>query len=237
MSSHEAHQFDTPAQQFESGKLGMWLFLVQELLFFSGLFVVYAVYRSNHPEVFAYAHRFLDVRLGALNTMVLITSSFTAAWAVRAAQLGKRRQLLATLSATMLLACLFLGVKGIEYEHKWKEGLLWGKHYHPVHAAVQEEGSSPRAPAATASPATPATPGAAPEPRHVQIFFSIYFTMTGLHALHVIAGIILFAWLWRRAWRREFSPQYFAPVDFAGLYWHFVDLVWIYLFPLLYLIH
>jgi cytochrome c oxidase subunit 3 len=193
------------------------------------------VYRSNHPEIFVYAHRFLDTRLGALNTAVLILSSLTAAWAVRAAQLDKRRVLVFNLVATILLACVFLVVKGFEYEHKWKEGLLWGRHYRPAELAEVHNAPSPVAePAAVAAPR-----GHDPsvEPKNVHIFFGIYFTMTGLHGLHVIAGIIVFLWLLRRALRGDFGPRSFNAVDFGALYWHIVDLVWIYLFPLLYLIH
>ncbi len=242
-----AHHFESAEQQFESGKLGMWLFIFQELLFFSGLFAAYAVYRANHPEIFVYAHRFLDVRLGAINTAVLITSSFTAAWAVRAAQLGQRRLLVTLLSATVVLAFVFLGIKSIEYRHKWREGLLWGHLYRPVHTEVIDhpprtgEAPAPLRPGdaairgLTAGP--PHDPARPDEPKHVATFFGIYFTMTGLHALHVIIGIGVFFWLIRRALRGDFSPSNFAAVDYAALYWHFVDLVWIYLFPLLYLIH
>jgi cytochrome c oxidase subunit 3 len=232
--AHVAHHFDSAQHQFDSGKLGIWLFLAQEVLFFSGVFCVYAVYRSNHPEIFVYAHRFLDVRLGALNTAVLILSSLTAAWAVRAAQLGQKRVLVFNLVATILLAFTFLGVKSIEYEHKWKEGLLWGKHYHP--SAEAELHNAP-GPTTGAAAIVAEGHGEAVEPKNVQIFFGIYFIMTGLHGLHVIAGIILFLWLLRRALRDDFGPDRFGAVDYGALYWHLVDLVWIYLFPLLYLIH
>jgi cytochrome c oxidase subunit 3 len=232
--AHVAHHFDSAQQQFDSGKLGIWLFLAQEVLFFSGVFCVYAVYRSSHPEIFVYAHRFLDVRLGALNTAVLILSSLTAAWAVRAAQLGQKRVLVFNLVATIVLAFTFLGVKSIEYEHKWKEGLLWGRHYHPQHEAAVH--STP-GPTAGSGAILAEGHGEAVEPKNVQIFFGIYFVMTGLHGLHVIAGIGLFFWLLRRAVRGDFGPGRFAAVDYTALYWHLVDLVWIYLFPLLYLIH
>lgn len=227
---HLAHHFSTPKQQFESGKLGMWLFLVTEILLFGVLFTLYGVYRSNHPEIFIYAHQFLDKTLGALNTVVLICSSLTMAWGVRAAQLGQRRLLVGCLAATILGGMVFLCVKGVEYQHKWKDGLLWGKHYKPVHEAVEKEALEKRTAEATGHKMTD-------EPRNVRIFFSIYFLMTGLHGLHVLVGMALIAWILIRAKRGEFGPGYFAPVDNVGLYWHLVDLIWIYLFPMLYLIH
>ncbi len=266
---HLAHHFDTPKQQAESSKLGMWLFLSTEILLFGGLFCAYAVYRANHPEIFIYAHQFLDKNLGGLNTLVLITSSFTMAWAVRAAQLGRTKRLVILLTITLLCACGFLGVKAIEYEHKWKHGLLWGKYYDPASnhpAQVHEEPSRelnrdeigdddehvgeanpdlPLLPPAALEPGGLADPlrqpdghqGMQTEPRNVQLFFGVYFVMTGLHGLHVIAGMIAIGWILLRARREEFGPGYFAPVDSVGLYWHLVDLIWIYLFPLLYLIH
>jgi cytochrome c oxidase subunit 3 len=225
-----AHQFDTREQQFQSGKLGMWLFLVTEILLFSGLFCVYAVYRAAHPEVFIYAHKYLDIPLGALNTAVLIFSSFTMAWAVRSAQRGKKRALTVLLSITLACAFVFLGVKFVEYDHKWKEGLLWGERFNPVETNNQADSNA----AADSNSRSPVSPE---RPRNVHLFFSIYFLMTGLHGLHVIAGMVVIGWILRRARRGEFSPDYFAPVDYAGLYWHLVDVIWIYLFPLLYLIH
>ena len=232
--AHVAHHFDTAEQQFDAGKLGMWLFLAQEVLFFAGVFCIYAVYRANHPEIFVYAHRFLDVRLGALNTSVLILSSLTAAWAVRAAQLGKQRTLVFNLVATVVLAFVFLGVKGVEYEHKWKEGLLWGRHYKPTEVSEVHHATPPTSGIASAMDEEH---GPAVAPHNVHIFFGIYFTMTGLHGLHVIAGIIVFLWLLRRARRGDFGSHNYGAVDGGALYWHLVDLVWIYLFPLLYLVH
>lgn len=254
--AHLAHHFDTAEQQLESGKLGMWIFLSTEILLFGGLFCAYAVYRSNHPEIFLYAHRFLDKTLGAINTAVLICSSFTMAWAVRCAQLGRRKALVRLLAATIALAACFLGIKGIEYHQKWREGLLWGKAFHAELAkapappavalkptpAISGDERSLIAPAAR-GPAGLARPGerlfvekAAGPPHDVQVFFAVYFLMTGLHGIHVIAGMILLSLMLVRASRGEFGPSYFTPVDLAGLYWHLVDLIWIFLFPLLYLI-
>ncbi len=253
---HVAHHFDTAEQQFESGKLGMWIFLSTEILLFGGLFCAYSVYRSNHPEIFVYAHRFLDKALGATNTAVLICSSVTMAWAVRCAQLGRRKALVRLLATTIVLAFCFLGIKAIEYENKWKEGLLWGKEFH----AKLERPAPPAAPPpkpvtginpdvtslippAAQGPSGLARPGerrfveeAGGPPHDVQVFFAVYFLMTGLHGIHVIVGIIVLTWLLLRARRGEFGPAYFAPVDLGGLYWHLVDIIWIFLFPLLYLI-
>lgn len=295
-----AHHFDTEEQQFDSGKLGMWLFLATEILLFSGLFCAYAVYRANHPEIFMYAHQYLDKFWGGVNTVILIFSSFTMAWAVRAAQLNQRKLLIANLIITLLCACGFLGVKYVEYKHKWEDGLLWGTNYDPkghyAHGAHGEDGhgdgdgehadeehaadgeheaeagaeadqsdageqiASAEAPAAESGgveeglkiehsniPDAPTGPsGLSPEstghdygpsPKNVHIFFGIYFSMTGLHGLHVLAGMAAIGWILIRALRGEFGSNYYLPVDLVGLYWHVVDLVWIYLFPLLYLIH
>jgi cytochrome c oxidase subunit 3 len=264
--SHLAHQFETPQQQFDSGKLGMWLFLTTEILLFSGLFCAYAVYRANHPEVFFYAHKYLSVPLGALNTMVLILSSFTMAAAVRAAQLGSRHWLVLLLAITLACGFTFLSIKGIEYKDKWQEGLLTGGAYRPEAPppgaivppaakppAAKPQAAAPGAEKSTIAPAAVGPPGISPqwlnkkpappwngwigpEPDNVQVFFAVYFAMTGLHAVHVIAGMAAIAWVLRRAARGEFGPGYFTPVDFVGLYWHLVDVIWIFLFPLLYLI-
>jgi len=222
-----AHHFDTPGQQFDSGKLGMWIFLVTEILFFGGLFCAYAVYRANHPEIFFYADQFLDKYLGATNTCVLIFSSLTMAWGVRCAQLGQRRGLVICMAITLACAAVFLGVKYVEYKQKWEHGLLWGQRYDPVYhqADASDEPSEHE----------PSVQGA--RPRNVHIFFGIYFAMTGLHAIHVIAGMIAITWIMVRGAKGHFNSQYFGPVDYVGLYWHLVDMIWIFLFPLLYLIH
>ncbi|MEW6337965.1 MAG: cytochrome c oxidase subunit 3 family protein [Acidobacteriota bacterium] len=259
-AQHLAHHFDSAEQQFESGKLGMWLFLATEILLFGGLFCAYAVYRANHPEIFVYAHRYLDKVMGGINTGVLIFSSLTMAWAVRAAQKGQQRALKWLLAVTIACGFVFLGIKFVEYQHKWKEGLLWGKRFAP-HAEGATAVASPASPPALAPPAgggeegtllPQAAPGpaglaradagparheSAEAPKNVQIFFGVYFTMTGLHGVHVIAGMVLLGAMLVRAVRGDFGPEYFTPVDLTGLYWHLVDLIWIFLFPLLYLIH
>jgi cytochrome c oxidase subunit 3 len=222
---HLQHHFDTPEQQFDAGKLGIWLFLATEILLFGGLFCAYAIYRGNHPEIFVYAHQFLDKVLGGTNTVILLASSLTMAWAVRAAQLGQRRLLIALLSLTLLGGFGFMGIKYVEYKAKWEHGLLPGTHYAP-----HDEGAG--SPAAESAP--PAEHGR--RPSNVQIFFGIYFLMTGLHGLHVLAGMGVITWILVRSIQGHFGPAYFTPVDFVGLYWHLVDLIWIFLFPLLYLI-
>ncbi|MHC4470349.1 MAG: cytochrome c oxidase subunit 3 family protein, partial [Planctomycetota bacterium] len=254
---HLAHHFDTPAQQFESGKLGMWLFLATEILLFGGLFCGYAVYRAKHPEVFIYAHQFLDKTLGGVNTLVLICSSLTMAWAVRASQLGNRRQLVNLLGVTIFFGFCFMGIKYVEYRHKWHEGLLWGKHYQrqqvkeEAEAPPDEEKPAGKKPTPPEKGADPDRPRIAPaatgpaglagteesgaargevEPKNVHLFFGIYFMMTGLHGLHVLAGMVVLAWLLLRARRGDFSPDYYMPVDLGGLYWHLVDVIWIFLF-------
>lgn len=389
------HHYDDAQHQFDSGKLGIWLFLAQEVLFFSGLFVAYILYRHHHPEIYSYAHKYLDVKYGAINTAVLILSSLTAAWAVRCAQLAQRRGMILCISLTIACACGFLGIKYIEYSHKVHEHILFGRYFDPCvssggremltrnnncagtkstvvwdygagtatagcfndidqdprtegvqadctvkeyglfRAAGQagagkepkllerfkrditercaeeplpgEDAIRPRPaqkfpcwrpayqPAvckkgagilveygdgeereytrikAECKPAPrPADAGdllaarerplelgkpliqprrqltvheehelesMGPPPEHTNMFFTIYFAMTGLHGIHVLFGVGVFTWLLIRAIKGHFTPDYFGPIDYAALYWHIVDLIWIFLFPLLYLIH
>lgn len=216
-----AVQFDDMGTQLATGKLGIWLFLASEVLFFSGLFLAYAVYRAHHPELFRYASLFLDWRMGALNTVVLVSSSLSAAWAVRAAQLGNRRVLDFTLVATLVLAATFMVVKYFEYSHKLHHGVGWGASCNP---------------SAELLASLPAAAQALPVPKQLGTFFSVYYLMTGLHGIHVLVGMGLFAWLLARARRGHFGPRYFGPVDVVALYWHLVDMIWIFLFPLFYLI-
>lgn len=202
------HHFTTMKQQFEAAKLGMWLFLVTEVLLFGGLFVGYGIMHAKHPEAFVAAHHHLDWRLGAVNTIVLLLSSFTMVMGVWAAQTGQKKRLIAFLLLTVILAMAFMGIKYVEYSHKFHEGLLPGKYY-------SHQGDT--------------VPGQF-------MFFSFYFMMTGLHGIHVLLGVAAILWITVRAARNEFSAQYYGPVDIVGLYWHLVDLIWIYLFPLMYLI-
>jgi len=203
-----AHQFEDLAQQREVSTLGMWVFLVTELLFFGGLILVYSVYRVWYPADFAAASHELLVWAGTLNTVVLITSSLTMALAVHAAEIGNRRALILLLLATMALGCVFLGVKAFEYYTEYLE------HHIPGHGFEF-----------------------APEHLlHAQIFFSLYFIMTGLHAVHMIIGLGIMSVMVWLSWRGRITPEYSNPIEVSGLYWHFVDIVWIFLFPLLYLI-
>jgi cytochrome c oxidase subunit 3 len=206
---HVAHHFQDAEQQKSSAVLGMWLFLVTEVMFFGGLFAAYAVYRTLYPGPFHAASHLLDVRLGGVNTGILIRSSFTMALAVHSAQLGRQRRLIVYLLLTMVLGCAFFGVKAIEWHHKFVEHHIPGPAFH--YEGMQDQ-------------------------RLVQLFFVLYFCMTGLHALHVFLGIGAMAWLVALVVKGEFSKQWYTPVELVGLYWHFVDIIWIYLFPLLYLL-
>ncbi len=241
------HHFDTPVQQFNAAKLGMWVFIATEILMFGGLFCAYAIWRGLDPRVFDDAHHFLNKILGATNTIVLLFSSLTAALAVRSAQVGKRNLTSLYLIVTILCAGVFLVVKYFEYSHKFHLGLLPGHCFgHPgLSAAVQngeEVGTCLRVHADSA-PVMPEWVKAADEDGHVRLlspranmFFGLYFVMTGLHGLHVIVGMSILAWVLYKNIKGKFSPAYFTPVDLGALYWHLVDLVWIYLFPLLYLV-
>jgi cytochrome c oxidase subunit 3 len=211
------HHFADPEQQRDASSLGMWVFLATELMFFGGLFCAYLIYRHWYFGDFAAASKSINMALGATNTVVLICSSLTVVFAVWAAQTARRTILLASLAVTMLLGATFLGIKGIEYKDKFDEHHVPGASF-----SFHEE--------------IPGHPGQYANPAHAQIFFSLYFVMTGLHALHMIIGLGIFLWLFLMAWKGRFTPEYNTPVEIGGLYWHFVDIVWIYLFPLLYLI-
>jgi cytochrome c oxidase subunit 3 len=274
----------------------MWTFLATEILMFGGLFCAYGVYRHNHPDVFAFAHEALDRKWGAINTVVLIASSLTMAWAVRAAQLNQRKLTSFLLFLTLLGGAGFMAIKSIEYHAKWEHHLFPGRmnvynaeyagkarpyvdllalKHGDEEAAEGDVAPKPAAPAAKVAAIPPdyvdpnagtadaakiranfaVVPGLSDQAKHqgeehitlmslnnldrkrINTFFSVYFLMTGLHGIHVLIGMGLIAWILFRSLRGEFSSKYFAPVDLVGLYWHLVDLIWIFLFPLLYLIH
>ena len=202
------HHFATMEQQFDSAKIGMWLFLATEVLLFGGLFVGFGLMQGQHPEAFKAAHHHLDKRLGFLNTIVLLVSSWTMVMAVHSASINKRKALIGFLIATLLCAGTFMVVKYFEYEHKIHEGTLPGKYYSYKGPHEDKE----------------------------RLFFSFYFMMTGLHGFHVLGGMVGISWLLFMAAKGAFSAAWYTPVDLLGLYWHLVDLIWIYLFPLLYLI-
>jgi cytochrome c oxidase subunit 3 len=204
------HHFDDMAQQAEASTLGMWVFLVTEIMFFGGLFMAYLVYRSADPMAFQEASAHLNIGWGAFNTAVLIFSSLTMALAVRSAQTGMpAKSQVFWLGLTMALGAVFLGVKAIEYTEKFRDGIVPGPWFN---RAIWEH------------------------PAGAEMFYSLYFAMTGLHALHMVIGIGLMSVITWMAWRRQFDGTYYTPVEVSGLYWHFVDIVWIFLFPLLYLI-
>ena len=202
-----AHHFDDAHQQHDASSLGMWLFLVNEVMFFGGLFTAYVIYRSAYAEAFAHASHHLNIVLGTINTAVLIGSSLTMAMAVHSSQVGRQRALQLFLVLTILLGSTFLCIKGFEYAHKFHEGLVPG----------------------------PGFTYDGPDAPHAQLFFSIYFAMTGLHALHMVIGIGVMSVLLAQARKGVYGAAYYTPVELSGLYWHFVDIVWIFLFPLLYL--
>ncbi len=294
------HHFEDMGQQQESDSIGMWMFLVQEIMFFGGLFTVYLVFRSRYPMAFAAGSNHLNVWLGAINTLVLIVSSLTMALAVHYAQLGKRNLQVILIILTMILGATFLGIKAVEYADKYYEGIVpvSGLNLKTANTQVdsarsisknpeeQEKNSLNFPDQAMDSKQKPETENGEEKEYvnrrgefmwedtslavkaqqgnfltnaekigyftngdfssgeinaerfrdKVRIFFWIYFAMTGLHALHMIIGLGLMAWLLYKAWRGTFTQEYYAPVEMAGLYWHFVDIVWIFLFPLLYLL-
>ena len=219
-NEHHQHHFTTMEQQFDTSKIGMWLFLATEVLLFGGLFVGFGMMQARFPEYFKEAHEHLQRPLGALNTVVLLFSSWTMVMGVLSARTNQRKKLVVYLIITILCACVFLGVKYFEYSHKYEEGLLPGHFYthHGDRLPIVRD----------ASGVVVANPYAT--------FFSFYFMMTGLHGIHIIVGIGLLAWIAVRGNRGEFNNSYYTPVDLVGLYWHLVDLIWIYLFPLYYLI-
>lgn len=244
-----AHHFDTPKQQFESAKLGMWLFMAQEVLFFSGLFVAYGVFRSWYPEAFSIGSHMLDWKMGATNTVVLLFSSLTAALAVRYAQLGDRAKTTGLLLVTIACAFGFMVIKYLEYTHKFDLGVLPGQFWGcPWFDGQAPAGNPSQFVCNVAAPAEFTTEvqhaissayqngGDGMVPYHLRSFFGIYFVMTGLHGVHVVVGIGILFWIVLLNQKGRFSKEYNTPVDIAALYWHLVDLVWIYLFPLLYLI-
>ncbi|MCC5913245.1 MAG: cytochrome c oxidase subunit 3 family protein [Balneolaceae bacterium] len=205
---HLQHHFVDSDQQFDSSKMGMWVFLVTEILTFGGLFAAYIVYRSWYPELYLEASTELNAFWGTVNTAVLIGSSLTVAMAIRSAQLNQIKGLIINLWITIGLAVTFMVIKYFEYAEKFEKGILPGRYY--SYDGLEHEKAN--------------------------IFFSIYYMMTGLHGLHVIIGIGLMLWLVKKAKQKVFHSGYYTPVEITGLFWHLVDVIWIFLFPLLYLI-
>lgn len=207
-ATHVQHHFVDSDQQFEASKMGMWIFLATEILFFGGLFTAYIVYRAWYPELFTLASEELNTLWGAVNTIVLIGSSLTVAMAIKSAQLNQIRNISINLGITIALACVFMVIKYFEYTHKFHLGIFPGEFY------TYEGIDHPKA----------------------RVFFSLYYLMTGLHGIHVLVGIGLMIWLMVRAIKGHFNSEYYTPVEITGLYWHLVDIIWIFLFPLFYLI-
>jgi cytochrome c oxidase subunit 3 len=202
-------QFDTEEQQRDASTLGMWVFLITEIMFFGGMFMAYVVYRMVYPNVFAIASSSLNAVIGCANTVVLLCSSFTMVLAVRSAQLGRKNAIILFLILTLLLGGVFLGVKAYEWNEKFEEHHIPGPSFHLEGTELQGQ---------------------------AQLFFTLYFAMTGLHAMHMVVGVGILSVIIFQTWRGKFSREYMTPIDISGLYWHFVDIVWIFLFPLLYLI-
>ena len=212
------HHFATEEQQRNASSFGMWIFLGTEVMFFGGLFVSYLIYRLWYFGDFGAASKSIDATLGATNTAVLICSSLTVVLAIWGAQTANRKLMIGSLILTMLFGLAFLGIKGKEYKDKFEEHHVPGASFSFEKVPI------------------PGHPDQYANPRHAEIFFALYFIMTGLHALHMIVGLGIFTWLLTMAWKGRFTPEYHTPLEVGGLYWHFVDIIWIYLFPLLYLI-
>jgi cytochrome c oxidase subunit 3 len=216
LASHGAtllrHHFENDEQQKEASSLGMWVFLLTEIMFFGGMFMAYLAYRQHYPDSFAAASFKLNIPLGAANTVVLICSSLTMAMAVHSAALGKQRLIVIFLILTLILGFAFLGIKAVEYHDKWVHHEVPGADFHPEDWPANIDMS------------------------HASLYFGLYFGLTGLHASHMIVGAGLLLFLIIKAHKGAYTPAWYTPVEMIGLYWHFVDIVWIFLFPLLYLI-
>jgi len=223
------HHFENMEQQREAGTLGMWVFLVTEIMFFGGMFLAYTLYRYKYGAAFATASNHLDITLGAVNTAVLILSSFTMALSVYFTQIGKLRPQVVCLILTIILGLTFLGIKGVEYKAKYDDSLIPGRLIpaRPFNPAVAEHGDDD-------PHKLHLLPGATV--KNVELFYWIYFAMTGMHAVHMIIGAGLLVFLLYFSIKGRYGPEYHSPVEVIGLYWHFVDIVWIFLFPLLYLL-
>ena len=202
------HHFVDAEQQFQTAKMGMWIFLVTEILMFGGLFAAYIVFRLWYPDLFTQASTQLNTFWGGVNTVVLIGSSLTVAMAIKSAQLNQKKNIAINLGITLALAAVFMVIKYFEWTHKFELGIFPGQFYDFGGIAHEK----------------------------ANIFFSLYYLMTGLHGIHVLIGMGLMSWLLWRSLKNHFDSEYYTPIEMTGLYWHLVDIIWIFLFPLFYLI-
>jgi cytochrome c oxidase subunit 3 len=215
---HHAHHFESAEHEYQSAKQGVWLFLCTEILMFGGLFVAYLIFHRMFPETFFVGSKFTDVRYGAVNTVVLLFSSLTMALGIYYCQVNDRKKAIWSLAITILCGFAFMFIKYLEYSHKFHLGLLPGEWYAGNAELIAKE------------------IGDIALPANLPLYFSFYYMMTGIHGIHVLIGMGLIGWVLVRAIKGEFGPHYYTPVEGVGLFWHLVDLVWIYLFPLLYLV-
>ena len=215
---HHAHHYDNAEHEYQSSKQGIWLFLCTEILMFGGLFVGYAIFHHLYPETFRIGSKFTDVKYGATNTVVLLFSSLTMALGIHYVQVRQQKKAVIAMAITILCGFAFMAIKWVEYSHKIHLGLMPGSWYAGNLELIHHE-----------------FPGLV-LPDNIALYFSFYFMMTGLHGIHVMIGMAVIGWVMIRTMKGEFSPSFYTPVEGVGLFWHLVDLVWIYLFPLLYLV-
>ncbi len=215
---HHAHHYDNAEHEYQSSKQGVWLFLCTEILMFGGLFVAYAIFHQMFPETFKVGSKFTDVKYGAVNTVVLLFSSLTMALGIYYVQVREQKKAVIAMAVTILCGFGFMAIKYLEYSHKIHLGLLPGDWYNGNLQAMAAE------------------LGGLTVPANIGLYFSFYFMMTGLHGIHVLIGMGAIGWVMVRTMKGQFGPGYYTPVEGVGLFWHLVDLVWIYLFPLLYLV-
>jgi cytochrome c oxidase subunit 3 len=234
---HHAHHFKDANHQYESSKQGIWLFMVTEILMFGGLFVAYAIYKSLYAPIFHVGGSYLDVKWGSINTVVLIVSSFTMALGIYFTQTNQNKKAVIALALTILCAFGFMSIKYVEYSHKIHEGLLPGKYFSntkfaddvvKLTASIPEEELSESMLALSKQPEK--------LKKYAPLYFGFYFSMTGLHGIHVMMGAGMIFWVMLKVHRKKLNAEYYTPIEGVGIFWHIVDLIWIYLFPLLYLV-
>jgi len=221
---HHAHHYDSADHEYQSSKQGIWLFLCTEILMFGGLFVGYAIFHHIYPDIFKIGSTFTDWRMGAANTVVLLTSSLTMALGIYYTQTGNRSKAITMMGITVACGAVFMLIKYFEYSHKIHLGLLPGSWFHADMNALLEEVRQKKMATLESIPS------------NLPLYFSFYYMMTGIHGIHVLLGMAMIVWVMIRSARGDFSPQHYTAVEGVGLFWHLVDLVWIYLFPLLYLV-